>query len=259
MGTDLLWIEALGFKVGKSGAHSARSLMIEELSILLDTFPEGATVEKLKEEIITFNLLRKPTANSRRLTYRHLLDLYALSDDVCLFRAFRKLWNQAPSARPVLALQLALCRDPLLRLSLPKMLDLKPGETVVRQDIELLLEQHNPDYSEASLKSFAQNINGSWTQSGFLQGRSRKVRAQPQVDAANIAFALFIAYLQGMQGQRALTSVWCKLLSQDIEQLHQLARAASIHAYISYKNSGDVVDVTFPGWMNDKDKELLHG
>ena len=133
---DKLWIEALGFKAGKSGAHSARSMMIEELSILMKADPEGATAEQLKQDILTSNLLRKPTANSRRLTYRHLLDLYALTDDVCLFRVFRKLWQKAPDARSVLALQLALCRDPLLRLSMPKLLAAEPGEIVLRKDIE---------------------------------------------------------------------------------------------------------------------------
>ena len=257
--TDNTWIEALGFKAGKSGAHAARSIMFEELSILMDVYPEGAEAEQLKEEIVTFNLLRKSTANSRRLTYRHLLDLYALSDHVCLFRTFRKLWQKAPDARPVLALQLCLCRDPLLRLSMPKLINLEPGEIVLRQDIEELLEQYNPNYSAASLKSFSQNINGSWTQSGFLEGRSRKVRTQNPVHAANVAYALFIAHLQGLQGQRGFNSMWCKLLSRDTEQLHQLAQVASSHAYISFKKIDDVVEVAFPGWINETEKELVNG
>ncbi|MBY0446901.1 MAG: hypothetical protein K2Q15_17025, partial [Burkholderiales bacterium] len=112
-------IEFFGYKTGKSGAHAARSMMIAELTILLEAHPEGAELALIKEDIETFNLLHKPTANSRRLTYRHLVDLYGLQDSICLFRVFRKLWLQAPDPRPVLALQLALCRDPLLRISLP--------------------------------------------------------------------------------------------------------------------------------------------
>lgn len=257
---EKLWIEALGFKAGKSGAHAARSLMLEELSILMDAYPNGALAEQLKEDVLTSNLLRKSTANSRRLTYRHLRDLYSLSDEVCLFRAFRKLWKNAPSARPVLAMQLALCRDPLLRISMPKLLALEPGEIVVRHDIEELLEQHNPGgYSVASLKSFAQNINGSWTQSGFLKGRSRKVRAQNPVHAANVAFALFVAYLQGQQGQRAFGSEWCKMLTRDTPHLYDLAKVAASHSYINFKKMDDVVEVTFPDWLNEKEKGLING
>jgi len=252
--------EQFGFKYGKSGAHSARSMMIAELSTLMAAHPEGATAERLKEDVLTFNLLHKSTANSRRLTYRHLVDLYGLTDDVCLFRVFRKLWHQVPEAQPVLALQLALCRDPLLRASMPKLMELKPGDPITRQDTETLLELHNPGgYSAASLKSYAQNINGSWTQAGFLQGRSRKTLTQRPFHAANVAFALFIAYLQGLQGQRAFNSESCQLLSRDGEHLFRLAHVASLHGYLRFKQSGEVVEITFPGWLNDNEKELLNG
>ncbi|WP_019531410.1 hypothetical protein [Dasania marina] len=253
-------LEVFGFKFGRSGAHSARSMMIAELTTLMAAHPEGATAERFKEDVLTFNLLHKPTSNSRRLTYRHLVDLYGLTDDVCLFRVFRKLWLQAPSAQPVLALQLALCRDPLLRASMPKLMALEPGESITRQDMEALLEQHNPGgYSAASLKSFAQNINGSWTQAGFLLGRARKTRSQAPVHAVNVAFALFIASLQGLQGQRGFNSEWCQLLSRDTDQLYQLAHVASLHGYLRFKQSSEVVEVTFPGWLNDNEKELFNG
>lgn len=256
----VLWVEELGFKIGKSGAHSARSMMIEELSIVMAAYPQTISTEKLKEDVLTLNLLGKLTTNSRRLTYRHLLDLYGLTDDVCLFRVFQKLWHQAPEAQPVLALQLALCRDPLLRVSIPLVLALEPGEAIVRQDVEQLLEAHSPGgYSSASLKSFAQNINGSWTQAGFLKGRNRKTRAVVPVHAANVAFALFIAHLQKLQGQRAFDSDWCKLLSRDKEHLYKLAQVASSHGYLGFKQIDDVIDVSFPGWMNDNDKEALNG
>lgn len=258
--TDQRILEQFGFKFGMSGAHSARSMMIADLSTLMAAHPEGASAERLKEDILAFNLLHKPTTNSRRLTYRHLVDLYGLTDDVCLFRVFRKLWLHAPEAQPVLALQLALCRDPLLRASLASLMTLEPGESMTRQDMEALLEEYNPEgYSKASLKSYAQNINGSWTQAGFLQGRSRKVRTQVPVFAANVAFALFIASLQGLHGQRGFNSKWCQLLSRDSEQLYQLAHVASLHGYIRFKQSGEVVEVTFPDWLSDSEKELLNG
>lgn len=250
----------LGFKTGKSGAHSARSLMLPELTELLDIHPEGKDLNRIKEDILTFNILHKSTANSRRLTYRHLLDLYGLSDDICLFRAFRSLWLSVPEARPVLAIQIALCRDPLLRLSVPVIMGTKPGELVSRQTTEDVLEAHNPNgYSAASKKSFAQNINGSWTQAGFLQGRARKTRVSPKIHAANLAFALFIAKLQGFEGQRAFHSDWCKLLDTDANNLYPLATAASSRGYLRYKHSSEVIEITFPGWLTESEKETLHG
>lgn len=253
-------LESLGYKTGKSGAHAARSMMIAELTMLLDAHPEGAELTRLKEDIEVFNILHKSTTNSRRLTYRHLVDLYGLKDSICLFRIFRKLWLQAPDARPMLALQLALCRDPLLRISLPLMIETKPGDGISRQMIEDLLEAHNPGgYSPASKQSFAQNINGSWTQAGFLEGHARKIRIQPKIHAVNIAFALFIAKLLGFEGQRAFHSEWCRLLNTDEGELYPLAAAASARGYLRYKQAGDVIEITFPGWLIESEKEKLNG
>lgn len=253
-------IQFLGYKTGKSGAHAARSMMIAELAMLLEAHPEGAELARIKEDIEVFNILHKPTTNSRRLTYRHLVDLYGLSNSICLFRVFRKLWLQAAEARSVLALQLALCRDPLLRLSIPLMIATQPGEVINRQMVENLIEAHNlGGYSPASKQSFAQNINGTWSQAGFLEGRARKIRVLPSVHAANIAFALFIAKLQGFEGQRAFNTDMCKLLNNDASQLYPLAAAASVRGYLRYKQSGDVIEVSFPGWLTDSEKEQLNG
>lgn len=50
-----------------------------------------------------------------------------------LFRIFRQLWESDESARPLLACQMALTRDPLLRLSQEKILSLAPGQWLARR------------------------------------------------------------------------------------------------------------------------------
>lgn len=252
----------IGFKFGKSGAHAARSLMSEELSLLLEYFGASPIPErsKLKQLVEGENLLQKPTTSARRLTLRHLIDLYGLSDSICLFQVFRQLWRQAPLARSILTLQMALCRDPLLRSSLPILIRTNPGESITRLMVEDLLEENNPGgYSSATRQSYAQNINGSWTQSGFLIGRARKIRSQPNIDAANIAFALFVAHLDGFQGQRAFDSRWCKFLSNEPETLYQLAKIAHNREFLRYKHSGDVIEVVFPRWKYNERKEVANG
>lgn len=52
-------LKALGFKFGNSGAHTSRSMMIEELKILLFGRPENATLEDYREDIEVFNVLQK--------------------------------------------------------------------------------------------------------------------------------------------------------------------------------------------------------
>lgn len=250
----------LGFKNGKSGPHAARSLMLPELTTMMEGFTEKTSIKTITEDIEVFNCLHKATANSRKLTRRHLTDLYALDIDVCLFRQFRKLWDKSIEARPVLALQLALCRDPLLRVSMPLMLELQPGEILTRQQMEDQLEAYNPDgYSKASKTSFAQNINGSWTQAGFLQGRAKKIREIPEVRIENVAFALFIAHLHGYEGQRSFQTNWVKILSTNIDDLYAKAQGASRHGHLRFKHASEVVEITFPGWLTEQEKEVLNG
>jgi len=250
----------LGFKNGKSGPHSARSLMLPELTTIMGGFTDQTSSENIIENIEVFNCLHKPTANSRKLTRRHLTDLYGLNDNICLFRRFRQLWNKSSEARPILALQLALCRDPLLRVSIPLILQFQPGDILTRQHMEDQLEAYNPGgYSKASKTSFAQNINGSWTQAGFLQGKNKKVRTIPTVCIENVAFALFVAHLHGYEGQRSFQTNWVKILSTDIDELYDKAQGAARHGHLRFKHASEVVEISFPGWLTEQEKEVLNG
>lgn len=136
--------------------------MFKELSTLLSHFPEGATRTEYRHEIVDFNALGKPTKKSRELTFAYLTDLYGLEPGLALFRVFRRLWGLDEQARPVLALTMSLARDPLLRQSQNLILAKQPGDLVRREELEELLAKDDPErFSPASLKSFAQNINGS--------------------------------------------------------------------------------------------------
>lgn len=245
-----------GFKFGRSGAHSARSMMLTELATLFCGLPADASKEAYQSDICDHNVLNKPTAKSRNLTFRHLVDLYSLDPAVPLFRIMRRLWPLDASAQPVLALQMSLARDPLLRLSLDHMIETPPGQSVARADVEGILKAPDPDrFSAASLKSFAQNINGSWTQAGFLKGRSRKVRSRPNVSYPNLVFALFQAYLEGVTGERLFQSKWCRCLARPQDDLEDLAVVAAQRGVIDYRQSGGVIDVRFPGFLTADEEQ----
>lgn len=245
--------------MGRSGAHASRTMMLNELQTLLDAAPVGASKVEYVSLVVDANLLGKGTAKARQLTAKHLTELYCLDDALCLFRVFRRLWQQDTPARPVLALTLALARDPLLRLSCPLMLSKNPGEPLDRREVEDVLDQAEPGrYSAASLKSFAQNINGSWTQAGFLQGRMRKVRALPTVTPTNLAFALFLGHLEGLRAQRLFASDWARLMSGSQEELIALAQSASRRGLLVFMNAGGVMEVRFPGYLTQEEEAWLH-
>lgn len=237
----------LGFKFGKNGVHSARSMMIEELKHLLFSSAPTASLKDYETDIVDFNILHKPTEKSRKLTYRHLVDLYGMSSSIPLFEVLRQWWDFSEDAQAILALQLAVARDPILRDSAKIILALQPGEHLSREDIEQHLAKDDPErFSAASLKSFAQNINGTWTQAGYLEGRAKKYRIQPKITYVNVAFALFLAHCHGLTGQRMFDSFWCEMLSQDKEHLLDLAHRASLRGLLNFKQVSEVIEVSFP-------------
>jgi hypothetical protein len=247
-----------GFKFGSGGAHAARTIMLGELEIMLSSCQPDAPKEDYEQAVIEFNVLDKSTAKARKLTFRHMVDLYGLDGSLCLFRNFRHLWFKTADARPVLALQLALARDPLLRTSVPFMLAKRENDSVVRQEVEELLAHDNQDrFSAASLKSFAQNINGSWTQAGYLVGRNKKVRTQPIISPSNAAFALFMGYLEGRQGGRLLGSDWVKVLGISQDRLLELARTAATWGVLALRQTGDVIEIVFPDYMTTEERAQL--
>ncbi|MET4694985.1 hypothetical protein [Endozoicomonas lisbonensis] len=236
----------LGFKYGKSGAHSARSMMLEELKQLFNGLPIDTDRARYEQDIVQYNVLQKSSENARKLTCRHMIDLYGLSPDIPLFKVFRELWELSEDAQPLLALQLAVARDPLLRGSTEVILSLQPGEHLSRETMEAHLAKDNPDrFSPASLKSFSQNINGTWTQSGYLSGKAKKYRTEPKVIYINLVFALILGHYQGLSGQRLFTSFWTNLLVSDLETLYELAHRATLRGLINFKKASEVIEVSF--------------
>lgn len=202
----------LGFRFGRNGPHAARTMMLDDVRRVFSILPVTASKADYAQAIGPDNLLNKPTKKARELALRHLFTLYGFDFALPLFRVFRRLWESDPTAAPLLALMAALARDPLLRGTQDFILGKHPGETVAREEVEALIDRtHQDRFSAASLKSFAQNVGGTWTQAGYLSGHTRKTRSIPLATPAAAAFALFLAYLEGATGQRLFASSWVAL------------------------------------------------
>ena len=233
--------------------------MLAEISELFSALPISSTANHYQQSIIQTNVLHKPTEKSRQLTWRYLTDLYGMDNSITLFKVFRCLWDSAPDARGLLACQICLTRDPILYLSKEKILELEPGQVLSRKEMEQFFKERCPDrYSPATLKSIAQNVNGTWTNAGYLNGRTKKVRTDISVQPANVVFSLFLAYLQGATGNRLFTSEWTNMLECSIDRLHELARFASQNGLINFKHSSEVVEVTFPDYLTKEEEGWLH-
>jgi hypothetical protein len=102
-----------GLRLAGGGAHQSKTMMLQELEALLATGLIDSS--ELKRAVIEDNALGKTTATTRILTYRHLASLYSLSQRTLIFQVLSGLWKIDRAGHRLLALLVALGRDPLLR------------------------------------------------------------------------------------------------------------------------------------------------
>src|SRR5438105_2186115 len=105
--------ELLGFRNGLSSVHTSRTMMLEELSLVLDKIAPGSPAKTYLAAIVEENLLGKPTQTTRHRSAQRLTQLYALDPNCTLFRLLRRFWPADPAGRAMLALLVAAARDPL--------------------------------------------------------------------------------------------------------------------------------------------------
>lgn len=254
--TDIL-LSRLGFRFSSGGPHASRTMMLDDLRVLLKHVPSGSERAVYADAVIQGNVLGKPTRKTRELAWKYLLTLYSFEAGNPLFRALRYLWDAEDAAQPMLALAVALARDPLLRLTQSYYLSREPGTVMPREMMESFLEEQLPGrMSPASIKSLAQNVAGSWTAAGILEGRARKVRAKPYATPCAVAMMLFMGYLEGRTGQRLFTSDWMALLGCSLDELEALANSASHRGLLVFMNAGGVKEVRFPGYLTAEEEQI---
>lgn len=250
---------ALGFRIGDTSVHTARTMMLAELTTLFSVVPAEGARDDYFRAAIEDNVLGKKSMVTRRSTVKHLSELYALTPAEPLFRNLRRLWPQAGLGRPMLALLCAAARDPLLRLTAPNALKAKEGAVIPRVQVEEVIATGAPGrFSPKTIRSVAQSTSSSWTQSGHFSGRATKVRTRPRVTREAVAYALFHGYLCGLRGPALFTTFWASLLDRRPEEVLTLAEEASAAGLLSLRQAGPVVDVSFPGWLTPEEEALLH-
>ena len=234
-------------------------MMLEDLSALLSWVaqPHAGRNDYL-HAIDDENCLGKRSKKTRILTHRHLVDLYSLDPTKVVFRTLRYFWNRDLDGQPLLSLLCAYIRDSILRATAPLILNLPEGTIVSRQSLEKFIDRQEPGrFSQATLKSTAQNVNSTWTKSGHLQGRARKVRSRAKATTGSVSYALLLGYLTGERGPSLFQTEYFKLLDCPIDTAIELAQEASRRGWIVFKRVGDVIEVLFPNQINQKEMELL--
>ncbi len=252
--------DRVGLHFGGKGTHSSRTIMLDELTGLLRAGGADAARADYRRLIVEDNCLGKRTAATRRLTDQRLSELYALDGRVLLFRVMRRLWADDERGRALLALLMALARDPLLRFTAMPIMRLRPGEELGRQALTDALNRGTGSrFNEAVLDKVVRNASSSWTQSGHLQGRSRKSRCAVSPTPAAVTFALVLGYVLGARGAVLFETLWSKVLDAGTEEMICLAMDAKRIGYLDLKVSGGVVEVSLSRLLTEEERRLIHG
>lgn len=233
-----------GFRLGDKGTHTSRTIMLADLTELLGAVPVGSDRKAYEAAAVGDNALGKSTAATRRLTIQRLTELYGLDPRIPLFRVLRRLWAVEEAARPLLALLCALARDPLLRLTTPAVLALPVGAELVRGPfLTALRDAVGARLNDAVLDKVARNAASSWSQSGHLAGRMRKIRQRVEPTPAALALALWMASLDGLAGEALLESRWARVLDRTGRELVPVALRAKQLGLIHARAGGGVVEL----------------
>lgn len=240
-------LEAFGLKFSGGGAHISRTMMLSELEKVLSAVSFGASAADYREAILERNVLGKTTDSTRQKSLRHLRELYALDEATPIFGLLRKLNSFDSASLPLLAVQVAWARDPLLRSTTGPILEAGEGERVETAALYQTVEDTFPrQYSEPSRNKIARNAASSWTQSGHLSGRTKKTRARIKPSNLAVTLALFLGDVAGFHGPTVFANPWCRLLDLNADESRRRAFEAHRAGLLNLRAVGEVVEITFP-------------
>ena len=225
-----------------STIHTARTLMFEELSKVMDF-----SIEKDNyHESMAYNVFGKKSGDGIKKTTNFLSQLYSFDISNTPFKILKYFWqNTDENEKPIIALLFAIQQDYLLTESISVVTESKLLEKVEIEKIEANIEKYHPNrFTKNTLRSVAQNIASSWKQAGFITGKVKNIRTQPEVSYNCVAFAFIMAYLNGLRGDFIVSSKWVKALCLNENQLRELAIEASKRGLIQYQFSGNVTSIT---------------
>lgn len=248
----------LGFKNGVSGVHASRTIMLDEIGLLLDSCTEDAYQADYRQSVVEHNCLGKRSNSTRALTWKHLVDLYGVNPDLLVFRAMRWFWAKDVEGRPLIALCAALARDGLLASIAPYIWAAPTGTMVTREAVETFITARFPDrFSPATSKSVAQNINASLTQTGHLSGRARKQRKQTNPTAGSVGYGLLLGHASGARGPELFQTRYMKAQDVPVAVCIDLAEDAARKGWIEFKRVADVMEVAFPRLIRADEEALI--
>ena len=237
-------LAALGFRVAESGPHTSKTLMLQELQALLAAIPAGASAKAYRAAIVEENILGKRTLSTRKETASRLTALHGLDPSKPLFRVLLRLWAVDPAAHPQLALLNGLARDPLLMATTAQVMGMAQGQVLQRSEMVAAVQGFSHDrLSPKVLDAVARNTASSWTQSGHLKGKVKKLRQPIKPHPVALALAVWLGYASGKRGKALLNTPWASALDSSTSRLLELAEQSKRLGLLKLSHGGGVVSI----------------
>jgi len=228
--------------------HTSRTMMFNELGkVMAYSLDDDRFLESLEE-----NVTGKKSNSGAVKTANYLKRLYGFNIHYPAFAAFKYFWRiSEPHEKPMIAFVYAINQDDILAESIEVMQNVKPGEKASVELFEEVIERYHPHkYSPNTLRSMAQNVASSWKQAGFIEGKVKNIRIQPEIGHRVACFAFLLAYLNGDRGDYIWNSTGVNALCLYETKLRELAFECAKRDLMQYQSAGSVTAISFTNLLN---------
>jgi len=227
--------------------HTSRTIMFAELSRIMFHGISNNSFEKSFSD----NVAGKLSKSNQGKTNRYLKQLYGFDISDPFFNSFIYFWKNAiESQHALISLLLAIRNDYLLSESIDLIINTPIGQKLKVESLENIIESHHPNrFSPATLKSVAQNLASSWKQAGFIFGKVKNIRVQPEINYRTVAYALMIGYLEGLRGEYLMGSKYIRALGLTETKIRELIAEAAKRDILQYQHAGHVTAIMFPNLL----------
>lgn len=193
------------------------------------------------------NVFGKKSSDGVKQTKGFLKRLYGFDSQYPPFAAFMYFWKMSePNEKPLIAFLYAVNQDILLAESVQVLQNVKPGTKVAVEHFEEIVEKYHPNqYAANTLRSTAQNLASSWKQAGFIEGKVKNIRIQPEITYRTACFAFLLAYLNSDRGDFIWNNIGVNALCLHESKLRALAIECAKNDLMQYQYAGSVTAINF--------------
>lgn len=193
------------------------------------------------------NVFGKKSSDGVKQTKGFLKRLYGFDSQYPPFAAFMYFWKMSePNEKPLIAFLYAVNQDNLLAESVQVLQNVKLGTKVAVEHFEEIVEKYHPNqYAANTLRSTAQNLASSWKQVGFIEGKVKNIRIQPEITYRTACFAFLLAYLNGDRGDFIWNNIGVNALCLQESKLRALAIECAKNDLMQYQYAGSVTAINF--------------